>query len=115
MSTVPYGFGLREFARKWDTQALRLARALQACAAWAACIEHCYGEDIPREVVKRLAAERRALQQTLYAVGLGMGSLILEGVVYDLREPGAWHLGHLIEQEHVRWRRGREQRARTKK
>ena len=115
MSTTPYGYTTRKFARRWDTQALRLARALQACAAWWACIEHYYGRDIPREAAKRLALERHAPQQTLYAVGLGMGGLILEGVVFDLREPGAWHLGHQIEQERVRWQRGRAQRARAKK
>lgn len=105
----------REFARAWDRQALRVARALQACAAWLALAEHQHARDrkVPREVVQRLAEARRDLRVTLNEVGLGLGRLGLEGRIWDLQEPEAWHLGHLVEQEWVRWQRGRASRAKA--
>jgi hypothetical protein len=67
--------------------------------------------EVPREVVQRLAAERRALLCVVRTMGLGSGRLAMDGGLWDLMAPDAWHLGYLMEQEWVRWQRGRTRRT----
>lgn len=106
---------MRQFVETRALDALRVARALQSCAAWMALAQTLSALEgsVPREVVQRLAQERRTLRSTLSAVGPSGGKVWLDGRTWDLMEPEAWHLGRVMEQELARMSQDRVRQAKA--